>query len=414
MSDANRAKTILQMLRFTANGIDLAFDAWSIWKGRQGMTVLDQLDTLEIDQGVYRMLNERSSNLASLADEVNPDGFHTTVAEKVAGDGTPTGSKIKPDEWNTPIDEIADDLSPGGKKVATEFRIKGNMIKILSVVLGLGVAIAMTFDLIHNWDNMTLMDKILGVLAVVVEFLSVALEILSVGIQIGLWTVGATLSAAIPVIGVVLAVIGVVIMLIGLLFGVFNKPDPPPDPVETYIEGTGRSLISGFSDAPDSQLSYSVSPTSGSPGKVTSFIIDGVNNSSSDVTITSITISMLSGDSDACLFSDVEDKIVLVSDNDPDKTSNRHVYVTPSSNVGGSLPFRTRLESDIRTYYQYDLQVGGTKKESEGLLQALVLKPAERFKAVWTSTVRSGKTCQLDVVERVKTDMFHAELLITR
>jgi hypothetical protein len=359
------------------------------------------------------MLDEKASNLASMADEVNPDGFHTTVAEHVAGDGTATGSKIKPDEWNTPIDEIADDLSPGGKKTAAEFRIKGNVIKILSTVLGLGVAIAMTFDLIHNWDNMTLMDKILGVLAVVVEFLTVALEIVSVGVEIGLWTVGATLTAAIPVIGQVLAVIGVVIMLIGFLFGLFNN-DPPPDPVKTYIEGTGRSLISGFSDAPEPQLSYNVFPPSASPGNVTTFTIEGTNNSSSYVTITSITVSVLSGDSDSCLFSDLKDQIVLVDDKDPNKTSALHVYVTPSSNVGGSLPFPSRLESDVHTYYQYDLKVGGTKKESEGMLQALVLKPAERFQAVWTSTVRSGKTSRVDVVERVKTDMFHAQLSITR
>ncbi|USP82253.1 hypothetical protein yc1106_09527 [Curvularia clavata] len=224
--------------------------------------------------------------------------------------------------------------------------------------------------------------------------------------------VGATLSAALPVIGAVLAVIGVVIMLVGFLSGLLSN-DPPSDPVKTYIESTGRSLISSFSNAPDSQLTYIVSPSSAIPGNVISFIIEGANNSSSDVTITSITISMLSGDSDSCLFSEIED-YALAGDNDPGKANSRHVYVTLSSNVGGSLPFRTRLESDVRTYYQYNLQVGGTKNESEGMLHALVLKPAERFKAVWISTVRSGKTGRVDVVERVKTDMFHAQLSITR
>jgi hypothetical protein len=287
------------------------------------------------------------------------------------------------------------------------------VIKILSTVLALAVAIAITFDLIHNWDNLSLVDKILGVLAVVVEFLTVALEVVSLGVDIGLWALSATLSAALPVIGTVLAVIGVVLMLLGLLFGLFGN-DAPKDPVQAYIEDTGRSLIAGFGDAPDTQLTYSVSPLSATAGSVTSFTIEGANNSSSDITLSGITISLLSGDSDSCLFSDKEDKIVLVDDNDPDKTKPRHVFVTPSSNVGGSLPFRSRLEADTRTYYQYDLQVGGPKKEREGMLQALVLKPAERFKAVWTSTVRSGQTSRVDVVERVKSDMFHAQLSITR
>ena len=91
-----------------------------------------------------------------------------------------------------------------------------------------------------------------------------------------------------------------------------------------------------------------------------------------------------------------------------------HIYVTPNQYVNGNLPLRTALEDISSTYYQYDLQVGGLKKEKESALQPLIVGAFERFRAVFTATVNSKGYSRIDVVEKKGNDRSHAQLMLTR
>ncbi|RAL06089.1 uncharacterized protein BO80DRAFT_469966, partial [Aspergillus ibericus CBS 121593] len=411
MTDDERSKSVLELLQNTTKGLDNAFETWKIWKGRTGMYVADQVDTMELDQGTYRALDERASNLAAMGEEVNGEGgLGSAIGEHIAGDGVPTESTIE-EEFNESADEIPDGLTPAEEESASEFRIQGNVLKILSAALGLGIAIAMTFSLVHDWDNLSTFDKVMGVLAVVVQFLTVALDIADVGISTGLWTVSATLAAAIPVAGWVLIILGVLLTVISFLVHLFGG-GAPPDPVEKYIDHTGKPLIDGFTEAPDPRLDYSVSPSRLTPGRTTQLTVIGTNNTSQDVSLAGVSVSLYSGDDDSCVFSDTEN-FVLVDEDDPDSSQPDHVYISPSSVAIGSLPFRTTLQADSRVYYQYDLQVGGPRQEKQRMLQQLVLKPAARFSAVWTATVSTqGSDVKVDVVEKTSDDMSHALLSV--
>ncbi|PWY96530.1 hypothetical protein BO94DRAFT_570823 [Aspergillus sclerotioniger CBS 115572] len=412
MTDGERSKSVLELLQDATKGLDNTFETWKIWKGRTGMYVVDQVDTMELDQGTYRAIDERAPDLAAMGEEVSgEDGLGPSIGEHVAGDGVPT--EVTPgDDFNNPPDELPDGLSPAEEESASEFRIQGNVLKILSAALGLGIAVAMTFNLVHDWDNLSTFDKVMGVLSVVVQFLTVALDIADVGISTGLWAVSATLAAAIPVAGWVLIILGVLLTVISFLVHLFGG-GAPPDPVEKYIDNTGKPLLAGFTEAADPLLNYSLTPSRLTPGRTTQLTVIGTNNTDKAVSLAGVSVSLYTGDDDSCVFSDTKN-FVLVDEDDPNSSQPDHVYVSPQDVAAGSLPFRTTLQADSRTYYRYELQVGGSRQETRSMLQQLVLKPAARFSAVWTGTVSTqGSDVKVDVVEKTSGDMSHALLSVS-
>ncbi|KAI0886716.1 uncharacterized protein GGS22DRAFT_116844 [Annulohypoxylon maeteangense] len=415
MDGSDRATVIMEMLITTAEGLEYAYDSWKVWKGRTGTVILDHLDTAEMDQGIYRSLDDNAASMAEMSDDVNPEGgFHESIGEHVGGDGVPTGEEGEGGSgWNESVDEMPEKIPPGEAEAAEEFSIGSTGLKVFSAALGIGISIAMTFSLVHDWDSLSLPDKIINTLSVVVQVLSVTLELVDLGAEIGFWAVSATLSAALPVVGVVLVVVGVILTLVSLLIHLFGNSDPPDDPVQTYIKKTGKPVIDQFDDARDPQLKYSVSPTQPSAGNVVSITVSAANNTSSEVTLTGLELTILGGKIDSCLFTDNEN-LELVNDNDANKTDAGHVYVTPSQYVNGKLPVRTALESTNSTYYQYNLQVGGPKKGKESLLQRLVLGAYQSFSAVLTATVNSKGSSKIDVVEKFGSDRSHVALSLTR
>lgn len=412
MSDADKAQVIMSMVGEITEGLDFAMEAWKTWKGRTGMAVLDQLDTMEMDQGTYQSVRENADSLVSTAEKVSGDeGIGVSIGEKVTGEGgVPTEGTEEEGAWNKPLEELPNDMPPGGEEAASEFGMEGKLMNVLSIALGLAIAIVMTFSLVHDWDNMSTADKVINVLSLVVQVLSVTLEITDLGIEAGLWAVSATMAAALPVIGAVLAVLGIILALVSLLVSLFGGGEK--DPIEDYIDGTGGQVIDSFDNAPAPRLDYSVSPADLPSGNVSSVTITGTNQGSEDVSLAGVTISILSGDDKSCLFSDTE-KIVLVEDQ---TTAKDRVYVAPKGEAAGDLPFRTALDADGKYYYRYALGVGGPKKENESLLQQLVIKPAARFSATWSATANMtgrGQTAKVDVVEKTRSDMAHALLKVS-
>lgn len=86
ISGEDKALVILSMVGEVTEGLSFAVEAWKTWKGRTGMIVLDQLDTMETDQGTYRSLQENADSLISTAEEVSGDeGIGVSIGEKITG-----------------------------------------------------------------------------------------------------------------------------------------------------------------------------------------------------------------------------------------------------------------------------------------------------------------------------------------
>ncbi|KAI1298340.1 hypothetical protein F5Y03DRAFT_409408, partial [Xylaria venustula] len=410
-----RATVILETLKIVTDGMEYAIDSFKRFKDNQMTSAADQLDVETLNQSTYRALDESGQGLGNMSEDINGSGgFHDSVADHVgAGDQTPTRPSGK-ESWNEKVSDPASDLPPGGESAAREFSLSGSILKGLNIALGIGVAAAMTFTLVREWGNLTTAGKIINTLMVITQVLTVILDIASF---VGEFVATAAFSVVLPIIGAVLAVVGIILMFVGLFVNLY-KSDPPEDPVETYINDTGKPLLALFNDAPDPQLDYTISHTYVTPGEVTSIEITGQNNSGKEVSLTNTRISLLSGGDDTCLFA-ADDKIILVSDSDQGKDTENHTYVAPDETTDANLQPPSKLGT-TSTYYQYDLRLAGPKKAGEDALQALVLKPAEKIRSVWKARINKkgpdsdNTSSKVSVVEFFQNDKSHVEFTLVR
>lgn len=413
LDDAKRAQVILESLKSVNSGVESVLESWKVWKGRMQTVELDQIEVAAIDQGVYRALDENGDSILSMADDVNGTrGWRQSVAEHISGDGVPTN--VEGEKWSQGLDDPLDDVPPGGAKTVEEFSLTTKVLKGLNAILGLGVAVAMTFSLIRDWDSLDTKNKIINTLVLVTQVLTVILDVVNLGQMVGLWTVTGALGTALPIIGAVLVAIGVILSLISFLVNLFSPPSPPPpDPVEDYIQDHGKPLISNFTDAPDAKLVYTISTDEVNTGSTMTIAITATNETSSEVSLVDTRVTLLSGGSDDCLFED-PNPMTLVSADDPGRDTSGHVYVAPADEGDGTLPPPTELGSENQ-YFEYGLKVAGRKDDTENVLQKLVLQAGTSVKTMWTAKV-SSKTgrSNVDVVENWGDDKSHVQFPIHR
>ncbi|KAK5995103.1 hypothetical protein PT974_03497 [Cladobotryum mycophilum] len=385
LSDDQRATVILETLKIATAGASYAIEAFKRFMEKPMTSALDQLDLEYLNQGTYRAFGEGAPSLGKMSDEINgPGGFHDSVANHV-GSGDKTATRPSKDQkWNEKITDPVGDLPPGGAKAAKKFSIPDTILKGVNIALGIGVAAAMTFTLARQWDDLTTAGKIINTLSVITEMLTVLLDVVEIGISTGVLVVSGTMSVALPIIGAVLAVVGFVLTFISF-FVQTHKSKPPPDPIKEYVNNTGKPLISKFNDAPKPQLSYSISHRKVNPGQLTKIEIVAKNNSSKDVSLTNTRITLLSGDDNVCLFS-APGNIELVSDAEPSRDRENRTYVTPDEIVDANLPQPSKIGT-TSTYYQMDLRVAGPRVREESAMQALVLKPAQTIRSIWTARI---------------------------
>lgn len=218
------------------------------------------------------------------------------------------------------------------------------------------------------------------------------------------------LAAALPVIGAVLAVVGIILMIIGLFIGMVQEK-PPPDPIQDFIDDTGRSLISGWDKEPDPMLQYNTSQSLVNAGSTVSLAITGKNNTSEDVNLTNAQISLMTGTDEVCLFTD--ESITLVEETDSEKETDGHVYLAPGERVDGNIIADT-LGTGDNTYKALYLTVAGDKKDEENALHWLILKPGQDFKAVWTGVVNKVGTSYIELKEKSLADKITVQFPIAR
>lgn len=386
MTNAARATVIIEAARIVLDAVDQTLDAFKAFKSKPASTAADQLNMEALNDRLSEVIVNNNEKLGGLAKEIAGDeDYRIAMGDGLHGDGVPT--EIKPKEsWNEDLTSIAEDVPPGYEDAAKKFNISGNLLRILNVILGIGLVVAISFSLASDWGSLSDLGKVLGVLNVVVQGLIVLVDIIDLGVEAGLVAVTGVMSVALPILGAVLAVIGVVLMIVQLSINLLIGRQEPPDPIKDFIDDVGHSLIKTFDDSPTPQLTYTISKTDVSAGHVTTIIIEGVNKSTDDVTLSHTTITLYSGDDNVCLFQNTTDTIQLVPENDNNHDKDGHTYVAPSARSGGQLPMPDRL-GNRPYYYKYNLQAAGPPKDFSTGLKNLILKQGEKFQSVWTAMI---------------------------
>ncbi|KAF2197118.1 hypothetical protein GQ43DRAFT_222616 [Delitschia confertaspora ATCC 74209] len=179
----------------------------------------------------------------------------------------------------------------------SKFNWRTGWFRLVTFVVGLGIAVCMTIDLFQNWSDRDLTINILNTIAVVAQWVMVIadgivlLSLLGVNIWSGLLTFCAWAGPIALIIGIIIAI---VIFLILWIRG------PPLTYLEKWVdgEGVGGKWVKTLDNAPASRLTWN---TTSNPGSNT-FIIKGVNASDKEVKLSKIYTSFTSGGSEGTLF----------------------------------------------------------------------------------------------------------------
>ncbi|EKV12208.1 Eukaryotic aspartyl protease family protein [Penicillium digitatum] len=419
MSDAAKATVIIEVIGMVTDAAGNAIDAFKSFTSKPATTATDQINMEALNESLSSEIRGSNEKLGSVAQEISgPEDFRTAIGDGIHGEGLPMEGGTN-ESWDQDVSSIAEDIPPGYEDAAKKFNISGNLLRILNIILGIGLVVAMSFSLANDWNSMSDTGKVLGVLNAIVQGLTVLLDIIDFAAEAGVIAVTGTMSVALPILGAVLAVIGIVLMLVQLFINLFVARQPPPDPIQEFIDKVGHALIKTFDQAPEPKLTYSISSTSVSADSVNTLTIEGVNETKSDVTLSRTTITLYSGDDDVCLFRNGADYIQLVPDDDPNRETSGHTYVAPQKITAGQLPTPAKLGT-TSNYYQYNLQAAGPPKENSTNLTSLILKHGEKLKSVWTAVAnkigddKEKSTSWIEVIEAGLKDKTQHQFKITR
>lgn len=242
-------------------------------------------------------------------------------------------------------------------------------------------------------------------MSVIVQGLSVLLDIVSLAGAIGAITISATFAVAIPIIGAVLAVLGFILTLVGFFIG-RHAAEPPPDPVQTFINTVAKPLIATWKEAPDPRLSYAASPSAVTAGRNATVTVEMRNNSNSDVRLTRTQISLYGGTEPHNLFR--EDRFTLdnptrgikveMLDRDPFSAGGGRVSVNPANKT-----FARLHETIFSTQTLYEASIFGNTENPDTPLGGFLLKPNEHVTVAWSgdiSNARGDSTIEIFEVSR--------------
>jgi len=324
-------------------------------------------------------------------------GVKGSVAERQIEFGPAENSAIlSEDEWfdvaldDDPLAPLPDGVPPGATRGARNFNTAANWLKAANVVLGVGLTVSMSLDLKNHWDDLNTVGKILSTVQVVVQGLTVlcdaAVLAADLAVQGGLVAVDASLVVILPIVGAVLAVIGVIVMVVLMFLDTSAKKDPPPSPVETFLQDVAHPTILTWNAPPAISLHYDI-PTSVTAGATQTIKFTVSNPSSTDVTLTQTQFTLEGGDDAACLFTNTS---MTLANSD----TNGNVHTDPSTLVVGTLTPNSRGQ----TVVSYDFAVAGTT-DPTNLTGQLKVKSQNSFTITWTGIINKAGSTTLQIIE---------------
>ncbi|KPM46112.1 hypothetical protein AK830_g409 [Neonectria ditissima] len=395
LTPAQRATGILEALRGVVAAVDKGFETWQKYK--ESNTPAAELAVSEtiLDGNLSaHITSPEGEGIVNLGDEFyhNEGGLEMRMAEHAEQARSVSSEENVPAErevWNEERSSTPEHLTPNEEQTASKLSTTSKWLRGASIVVGLAIGFAMTFSLVQEWDRLTNAGKVINTLSVIVQILSVVVEVADLLLTTGL-VACATLSVALPVIGAVLAVLGIVLMIVSLFIDMY-KTEPQPNPVGDFVRDVARSMIKPWNDPPPSKLTYSLNTTAVGASSTATVTITG-KNTGQDVSLAYTQMSVWTGQSDECLFS--EEAFHLP--NDAEKKGGT-TTLAPSDLAKPTLK-PTLLGEKPNRYWAYNVWASGAKSAGNKM-GSLTVPSGKEFQCSFLGKVnRAGKSI-IEIVE---------------
>ncbi|KAK1579235.1 uncharacterized protein LY79DRAFT_347595 [Colletotrichum navitas] len=250
----------------------------------------------------------------------------------------------------------------------------------------------MTISLRDDWSQLTTAGKALTIISISVTAASIfASELVAEAIiWAGFVAAESTMVVTLPIVGAVLVEIGVVIMIFMSIFEMREEsPEPALTPIESLIEGVGRSLIATWDEHPGPFLVYTIPTGVGLGGATKTLVLEAANPTSSIMKPRAMSFRFLAGAATAtiapdALFSDA--KFELVDATDISRNNPGNIFFGHDPGLEALLQFDPRDSGGAAWEVRVTGKTGGTDKAEQGLIR---LAPGYAI-----SVIVSGYLCQ--------------------
>lgn len=396
LTPAQRATGILEALRGVIAAVDKGFEVWQKYKdAKTPEAELAVSETILNENLSTHITGPEGEKLVNLGDEFyhNEGGLEMVMAERAEQARSISSEENVPLErevWNEERTSTPSHLTPNEEQTASKLSTTSKWLRGASIVVGLAISAAMTYSLVQEWGKLTDAGKVINTLSVIVQILSVIVEVADLALASGLIAC-ATLSVAIPVIGAVLAVMGIILMIVSVFVDMY-KTEPQPDPVGDFVRNIARPVIKPWNDPPPSKLTYQLSAIEVSASSVATVTITG-KNTGKDMSLAYAQMSVWTGQSDECLFS--EEAFYLP--NSPDKKNGGTATLVPSDLAKPTLK-PTLLGEKPNRYWIYNMWASGAQRE-DNKMGSLTVPSGKEFQCSFLGKVNKTGKSIIDIVE---------------
>jgi len=413
LDGAQRASVIIATMLLTVDivgrSIDV-FNSYKAWKGGDTPVPNQVVDATVLDQGAADVINSEKT-VTLLEDEIVPDvgplSLKGAVAARQVEFGT-SNKNLSTDEndiFETPIAEGEKSplppVPPSSTRAAKNLNASAKALRTTTIALGIALTVAMSMSLKDHWNDINTVGKVLNTVLIIVQGTSVLVDAALLATEAGAladWpAASASLLSALPIVGAVIAVIGITLSVVLMFIDTSKKKDPPPTPVETFLQNVAHPSLSKLNSPPAISLRYDI-PASVKAGSSPASVTFSVSNPSTQVvTLAQTQFTLEGGDDDACLFTSTE-------------MSSSNITTNPGELVSGNFIPNSRGEK--LTSYELDIigvplavDTTGTAGDDDGddksevNLGQLVLKPGQSFTVTWTGIINKIGTTTLEIIE---------------
>lgn len=268
-----------------------------------------------------------------------------------------------------------------------------------SLGLGLATWIASCFALKDEFENLTSGGKALVVLDCLFSGLAVVIDFALV-----FGSMSGSMALGLAFLGTSLAVLGILVMVLLLCLKPYKKQEPPPTPVEIFIDEEAIPLINTWPDPPGLQAA-ATAPESVLTGSTwDEYRLKVQNAKPTTIELSSVTVTIQGGDDPRCLFDEryLADGGVLMHPDDVGDDSNDNFVAAINENdpriavrpLAGGLALLGQVKYSDRStentdISMWELRVQGsvTEDNPKGLI---ILPPGAGFEWVFSNVHNSN------------------------
>ncbi|KAH8427635.1 uncharacterized protein LDX57_005346 [Aspergillus melleus] len=362
-------------------------------------TALDESQeiTMNSETGVKAMENISSAGGEELREsyaELVTDGQPTASSEIAEN----TIQSLEPEQPITAINPPPN-VPPSAKPQWRKYLTSDTVIRSINVCAEIAFTVSSAIILAKNWDNLKDVGKALNVIQVVTQGLQVLVDasilVTDAMVTAGMVAADGAMVVALPVVGAVLAIIGIVVMLVLAFLDATKHKEPPPTPVEKYLDRERPRVDSDLDTPPQIQLHYTI-PGELRAGSKAPLVMAAENRTSKTIELANVAVVVEVGDDDAALFSGpVSDWKMAASEIELSALEQGTAGVSPSSLTTGNIISQTIDNNHHLT--EYNLRILGPGKD--GASTPLTLEKGKSIQFGLSGTINKTKSVVLKVME---------------